>query len=258
MKNWIVLFAACAQQGTELAFLFSACSFESSVEHYHFDDISSFRLITSVFLSSEMIKISLSCRLISNVHCCSVTTVWYALTEEFYMNREVNNFTQQILKHFSLDSRLSILLLHLSSLFSTSRSPSQLLFLPLLSASLSCIFLYYWQDRVPMIYLWLYPSRLRAQTVSGIIQHGSCNAQVSTRLRPPRLADKLKDNESEALGSCREKYSWECGEKNNIALTTVDGRSKGMESSVQLQVSWLMWNIQSTVLVYIKDHSSQI
>lgn len=36
-KNWIVFFAARAQQRAKLALIFSEASFESSVEHFHFD-----------------------------------------------------------------------------------------------------------------------------------------------------------------------------------------------------------------------------
>lgn len=47
-KNGIVFFAVCAQQRAKLALVFSVGSFESSVEHCHFDEIlvSDFNYIT--------------------------------------------------------------------------------------------------------------------------------------------------------------------------------------------------------------------
>lgn len=81
-------------------------------------------LITSflLLLSSEMIKRSLSCHLMPSVRCWSVITITSALTEQFYMSSEFNNFMQQI-QNAAADSWLSVWLLNLSSLYSPSHFP---------------------------------------------------------------------------------------------------------------------------------------
>lgn len=218
---------------------FVRASFESSVEHFHFDETLEFQILIAavpLVLSSERIK---KIPLLSfNVQCTlpernnrNICPDWGVFIWT------VNSTTSRsgLRKHSAPDARLSTLLLNLSSLYSTKRSPSQLLFRRSSSQPLYHTFSSA-ADKIG--YLWhksLYPSRLRAQTVAGIIQHGPCNAQVNTSLRPPWLADKLKDSESESPESCRIKHSR--AEKNNIALMSLEGRSDGKEASVKPQVS---------------------
>lgn len=217
---------------------FVRASFESSVEHFHFDETLEFQILIAavpLVLSSERIK---KIPLLSfNVQCTlpernnrNICPDWGVFIWT------VNSTTSRsgLRKHSAPDSRLSTLLLNLSSLYSTRDHP------PSFSSaaphhSLSII---HFPAADKIGYLWhksLYPSRLRAQTVAGIIQHGPCNAQVNTSLRPPWLADKLKDSESESPESCRIKHSR--AEKNNIALMSLEGRSDGKEASVKPQVS---------------------
>lgn len=187
-------FAACAKQRAKLALVFSTGSFESSVEHFHFDGIlvPDLNYIHSFIWNDKKIPL-LSFRVQRTLLECNNRDIcpdWGVLYEQWIQQLHATDW-----KHSAPDSLLSILPLNLSSLYSTKRSPSRLLFrTPLLiAASLSYIFLFA-VDKIG--YLWhksLYPSRLRAQTVAGIIQRRSCNAQVNTSLRPPRLADKLKD-----------------------------------------------------------------
>lgn len=115
-KNWIVFFAARAQQRAKLALIFSEASGAFSFRY-----ISSFK--PWLYESRSFFNLKRWKDLMSSLHSWNVTTVISALTEEFYKGSEFNNSTQQGQKHAALDCRLSIFPLNLSSLYSTKRSP---------------------------------------------------------------------------------------------------------------------------------------
>lgn len=148
------------------------------------------------------------------------------------MNSEFNNFTQPIQKHSRLE--FPFLLLNLSPRYSTTKipfpaptptdppSPSQ----PLYHTFCLCC----WQDRVSMTQE---PATVTLARSNWCRNNPTWVTQRSTKHRPvgpPRLGD----NESEALGWCRERHTVESGGKTIFYSQPYRADQSKWESLVKL------------------------